>query len=130
MCTSPPSSLSGAVTSPLLADAVKVGQDYTFWGAQWAKQVTAGDFQANNSFKGYADNVTGSTWVSNPGNSSNPPASIGNYMSVIVATHITKDGNVITGNIAEVVVLRVDNPEAYQPNPGHSGTGVMVAVVR
>jgi len=27
--------------APSLADAVKAGQDYTFWGAQWDKQVTA-----------------------------------------------------------------------------------------
>lgn len=39
---------------PSLADAVKVGQALTFWGGQWEKQVTAGDYQANSSFKGYA----------------------------------------------------------------------------
>jgi PKD repeat protein len=115
---------------PSLSDAVKIGQSYMFWGAQWAKQVTAGDYQANNSFKGWANGVTVSTWTTSPGNSSNPPASIGNYISIIVTTHVTKNGNVITGNIAEVVVLRVDNPGTYQPDPGHSASGTVVAVVR
>lgn len=115
--------------NPDLTKAVVVGQDYMFWGAQWAKQVTAGDFTANNSFKGYADIVTGKNWTTRPGNSSNPPASVATYIGVIVATHIDKSGSTISGNVAEIVVLKVDNPSAYAPNPGHSGTGIMVAVV-
>jgi len=115
--------------APSLADAVKVGQDYKFWGAQWAKQVTAGDFQANNSFKGYAEQVSGKTWTSDPGNSSDPPASVASYISVIVTTHVAKKGPVESGDIVEIVVLKVDDPAGYQPNPGHSGTGVMVAIV-
>lgn len=114
---------------PNLAGAVKVGQDFTFWGDQWAKQVTAGDFPANSSFKGYADKVTGPAWICNPGNSSEPPATIGSYIGVIVTTHASKKGNVISGNIADTVVLRVDNPAAYQPDAGHSVTGIVVAVV-
>lgn len=30
---------------------------------------------------------------------------------------------------AAIVVLRVDNPAGYAPNPGHAGTGVPVATV-
>lgn len=115
--------------APNVADAVKVGQDYNFWGAQWEKQVTAGDYQSNGSFKGYAEHVSGTTWTSAPGDSSNPPASVATYISVIVATHIAKDGSVESGNIVERVVLKVDNPAGYQPDPGHPGSGVMVAVV-
>lgn len=115
--------------APNLADAVKVGQDYNFWGAQWEKQVTAGDYQSNGSFKGYADQVSGATWTSRPGDASNPPGSVATHISVIVATHVAKDGSVESGNIVETVVLKVDNPAAYQPNPGHPGSGVMVAVV-
>jgi hypothetical protein len=117
---------------PNLTDAVKVGQDYVFWGAQWATQVQAGDFQANPSFKGFAEQVDAgsATWTSRPGNSSDPPPAIANYISVIVATHAAKNGPVVSGNIAERVVLKVDDPTAYQPNPGHPGSGVMVAVVQ
>jgi hypothetical protein len=112
-----------------LSDAIKVGQDYTFWGALWSSQVTAGNFQANASFKGYADTVSGSTWTSSPGNSSNPPATIGSYIGVIVSTQITKSGNQLTGNIVETVVLKVDNLAGYAPDPGHSASGIVVAVV-
>jgi len=115
--------------NPDLTKAVVVGQDYMFWGAQWAKQVTAGDFTANNSFKGYADTVTGASWTTRPGNASSPPSSVASYIGVIVATNIDKSGSTISGNVAEIVVLKVDNPAAYAPNPGHPGTGVMVAVV-
>jgi parallel beta-helix repeat protein len=107
---------------------VQMGQDYVFWGAQWAKQVKAGDFKGNPSFKGYADTVTGTTWTTKPGNSK-PPTGVPNYISVIVATHIAKNGSVISGNIFEMVILRVDDPASYQPDPGHPGSGVVVAII-
>jgi parallel beta-helix repeat protein len=111
-----------------LVKAIKIDDHFMFWGAQWAKQVVTGEYAANSSFKGYADTVTGSTWTAKPGNSM-PPATIGNYISVIVATHIDKKGNVISGNIAEIVVLQVDNPSSYLPDPGHPGSGVVVAIL-
>jgi hypothetical protein len=107
-----------------------IGMDRVFWGAQWAKQVQGGNFQAGSSFKGHADQVGGATWTSTPGNSSNPPSSVANYIGVIVSTQIAKKGNVISGNVAETAILKVDNPAGYQPDPGYSGTGVLVAVVR
>lgn len=110
---------------------VTIGQDYTFWGAQWAKQVQGGNFQANNSFKGYASQVdwTNATWSSDPGNSSTPPSSVATYIGTIVATSAAKNGSVESGNVTEMVVLQVDNPDSYQPDPGHSGSGMLVAVV-
>src|SRR5205823_3711617 len=113
---------------PNLAD-VKLGQDYPFWGAQWAGQVTAGDYEANPSFKGYADVVTDTSWTSRPGNSSKPPSSVGPYVSVIVATHIVKHGSTISGDIAEIAVLKVDDPSSYGPNPGHAASGKVVAIL-
>jgi hypothetical protein len=109
---------------------VTVGQDYTFWGAQWASQVKSGNFQANPSFKGFATSVSGSTWTSTPGASSGPPATVASYISVIVTTSATKNGSVESGNVTEIVVLKVDNPGGYQPNPGSQGSGILVAVVR
>jgi PKD repeat protein len=113
-------------------DGVKVGQDYVFWGSQWAKQVKAGDYQANSSFKGYAETVNNSskTWTAGSGNSSHPPATINSYISVIVSTHIAKNGSTISGNITEVVILKVDNPASFKPDPGSIGSGVVVAVVQ
>ena len=48
-------------------------------------------------------------------------------LRVIVATQATKQGGAISGNVAEMAVLQVDNPSAYQPDPGHAASGVVVA---
>lgn len=109
---------------------VGTGKDYTFWGANWSKQVTGGEFPANSGFKGYADSVAGAAWSANTGNSGRPPATVASYIGVIVSTMATTNGGVTRGNIAEIAVLRVDNPTAYLPDPGHPGTGVLVAIVR
>ena len=117
--------------TPNLADTIQVGRDYQFWGAQWVEQVTGGDYKANSSFKGYADTVSadGTHWTSRPGNSSGPPATVPPYIGVIVATQVTKNGPTISGNITRLVVLKVDAPENYRPNPGHAGTGVLVTIL-
>ena len=113
-------------------EGVTEGQDYVFWGDQWAGQVKAGDFQANYSFKGYAGEVDSSnkTWTARPGNSSKPPVALSDYISVIVSTHIVKNGSTISGDIYQIVILKVDNPASYKPVPNSTGSGVMVAVVQ
>lgn len=107
------------------------GGRYQFWGAQWAKQVTGGDYQANNSFKGYADIVSpdSKTWTASPGGSDNPPAKVAPYIGVIVATRATTDGLATSGNVERLVVLKVDAPGSYRPDPGHAGTGTLVATL-
>jgi hypothetical protein len=116
--------------SPNISDAVKAGQTYVFWGAKWADQVTGGDYEANASFKGYASNVSSNNWTASPGNSSNPPTSVAKYISVLVSTHISTAVSSITGNIAQVVILKVDNPDTYKPNPDYSGSGTLITVVQ
>ncbi|HEY9233202.1 MAG TPA: hypothetical protein VIS78_13695, partial [Blastocatellia bacterium] len=61
-----------------------------------------------------------------PGNSSEPPATIPTYMGVIVSSSITKSGSNISGAIPKVVIVRTD--AGYDSNPGHAGTGTVVAV--
>ena len=107
------------------AGGVTLGSRYQFWGAQWHRQVTGGDFTANASFKGYAETVVGDEWMAGGGNSSGPPDEIAGLISVIISTAITKQGDVIKGNVARHVLLRVENPERYRPNPGHAGFGIM-----
>jgi RHS repeat-associated protein/uncharacterized repeat protein (TIGR01451 family) len=122
---------------------LKVGTDVNFWGAQWAKQVTSGNFSANNSFKGFASpissiqqcqpNATTATltqgcWDGSPGNSGTPPLSLPSFIEVIVSTAITKQGSAIFGNTACGAVLKVDANPAYGPDPGHPGFGVITAV--
>jgi hypothetical protein len=48
-------------------------------------------------------------------------------MAVIVSSHITKSGPVISGNIVHIVLVRT-NP-GYGPNPGHLGTGTIIGQV-
>jgi len=109
---------------------VTAGGDYTFWGAQWAKQVTGGSYSAALGFEGYATNVNATgTWTASTGNSSTPPSAIASYISVLVATTITRNGHNITGNTASQVVLRVDDPTGYAPHPGHAASGTMISAV-
>ncbi len=110
-----------------------VNSSVTFWGSQWSKNNSSSGGSAPSSFKGYAGSMTpglpscGGIWNANPGNSSNPPASVPAYMAVIVSSSINKSGSTITGNIVETVVIRT-NP-GYGPNPGHAGTGTIIGVL-
>jgi hypothetical protein len=105
---------------------LSVGQSYTFWGAQWSRQVTGGSYAGDASFKGWADLVAARIWTASGGNSTSPPATVAQYIGVIVATEAYAMSGQTSGNITELGVLRVDDPSAYQPNPGHSAAGVLV----
>jgi hypothetical protein len=107
------------------------GHAVYWWGAQWWKndQFRSGAF-APASFKGFVDSTSspwcGQTWTTRPGNSSRPPKAVApnTLMAVIVSSHITKRGPVISGDIVHIVLVRT-NP-GYGPNPGHPGTGTIV----
>ncbi|HVC86975.1 MAG TPA: hypothetical protein VNC40_06050 [Gaiellaceae bacterium] len=98
-----------------------------FWGAQWAKDNTLSGGAAPSAFKGFASNASLGlgAWTTSPGNSSAPPSSVPQYIAVIVSSSVTKDGSSISGNAVHVVVIRVD--PGYAGNPGHAGTGTIVA---
>ena len=46
-------------------------------------------------------------------------------MAVIVSGSIAKKGR-ISGDVVEEVIVKTDS--GYAPNPGHAGTGTVVAV--
>jgi hypothetical protein len=104
-----------------------------FWGAKWWKRNQLSGGTAPASFKGFANSVDpttaqcGDTWTTRPGNSSFPPLTVSGDVPMIVSTHITKSGPIISGDINEIVLVHV-NP-GYGPNPGHPGTGTIVGVV-
>ena len=106
------------------------GQVY-WWGAQWWKNDHLSSGLAPASFKGFEkSNLSpwcGQTWTTRPGNSPKPPQTVPGMMALIVASHITKKGPVISGDIVHVVLVRT-NP-GYGPNPGHPGTGTIVATL-
>ena len=108
-----------------------VGATVNFWGAQWSKNNFMSGFVANGvaSFKGYAssaDNFCGGTWSSRPGNSSSPPSAIGQPITIIVTSTVTKNGPNIGGNIVQILWVKHDGN--YDNNPGHAGNGKVLSV--
>ena len=107
----------------------------TWWSDSWWSLNTVSGGSAPPSFKGFAGSVTlpkkspanicGTTFKTLPGNSPPPVAGVPPYMGVLVTSSVTKSGNEISGNWAKIVVVMVD--PGYAPNPGHPGTGTIVA---
>jgi hypothetical protein len=112
-----------------------VGNTVTFWGAQWWKDNSLSGGSAPAAFKGFADTAIpqcGQPWSTDPGNSSDPPATVGpaanaqGWVPVVVSSNITKSGPVISGDTKEIAWVLVD--PGYGPNPGHPGTGVVESI--
>ena len=110
----------------------------TWWGSKWAKLNPPSGGGAPASFKGFAqtfrngpttvtDPACGGTWTAPADGSSALPSSVPAYMAVVVATKVTQSGSTISGDIAEVVIVKT-NP-GYQPNPDDPGTGTVVATL-
>jgi hypothetical protein len=102
----------------------------TFWGAQWWTRNSLSGGSAPAAFKGFAQNppvpACGTPWSTAPGNSTPPPAgSLPAYMAVIVASSITQSGSTISGDTMHIVIVKTN--AGYAPNPGHAGTGTVVA---
>jgi hypothetical protein len=101
-----------------------------FWGAQWWKDNTVSGGTAPASFKGLALTITptgpcSGTFTTRPGNSVDGPASVGAQIQVLVVDSVTKSGPVISGTYDDIDVVNAD--PGYGPNPGHAGTGTVVA---
>jgi|GEM_PF-120429 len=107
------------------------GATVYFWGSQWSQNNPMSGGSASNSFKGFEGGNTApacsGTWTSSPGNSSNPPSTVPQYMAVIVSSSIQKNGSVLSGNITKIVIIQT-NP-GYGPSPGNAGTGKVVAII-
>lgn len=124
---------TGPVNNRINSSTVgRYGAAVTFWGAQWAALNTLSSGTAPSSFKGFAAATTeppaqGSTWTSGPGDSSGPPSPpLPAYMGVVVTDSITTPGRTISGDTVRIVVVKVD--PGYGGDPGHAGTGRVVAV--
>ena len=124
-------SASGANGAFAIGDKTSTG-NVTFWGSRWwtANSLTAGSAPA--AFKGFAKlpgtPSCGGTWATDPGNSAPPPAGpLPAYIAVIVTSSSTKSGSQISGNIMHIVIVKTN--AGYDANPGHPGTGTVVATV-
>jgi hypothetical protein len=125
-----PTPLAGGGTFVIGTQNSAPGSTVTFWGSQWAKSNGGGSNAS--SFKGFATTsangpTCGQAWTSRPGNSSNPPATVPQYMAVVVTSSVNKAGSTLSGGTTKVVLVRT-NP-GYDSNPGHPGTGTVVAVL-
>jgi uncharacterized repeat protein (TIGR01451 family) len=109
-----------------------IGTSVTFWSAQWPALNSLSGGPAPSSFKGFASTLTaeppncGITWTTGPGNSSDPPDSpLPSYMGILVSTRVVKSGSTVSGDVLSIVVVKTDT--GYRSNPGHAGTGIVVA---
>ena len=109
-----------------------IGTAVTFWGAQWWKLNSLSGGAGPAAFKGFEDSPAAAqckvSWTTDPGNSTPPPAGpLPAYMAVIVSSSITQSGSTISGDTPHIVIVKT-NP-GYASDPGHAGTGTVVAVV-
>ena len=116
-----------------------LGTAVTFWGAQWWKLNTLSGGEAPSSFKGWVNSfpapLCGLAWTTGTGNSSEPPpAPLPEYVEVAVASKVNQEGSVVASATTTKVALVKTNAayekkSGYEPDPGHEGTGTVVAVV-
>jgi hypothetical protein len=102
----------------------------TFWGSQWAKVNGLSGSGAPDAFKGFGLNsaTCGGTWTTDPGNSSPPPAGpLPAYMAVLVTSNAAKAGSLVYGNTVAIVIVQTD--AGYKNDPGHAGTGTVIATL-
>lgn len=103
----------------------------TFWANDWAKANVLSGGVAPSAFKGFTNTSgvpsCGVAWPTAPANSSAPPVTVPTYMAVIVSSGVSQSGDLITGSTSAVVVVATD--AGYEPNPGHVGTGRVVATI-
>ena len=104
----------------------------TFWDSQWSKANPTSSGSSVASFKGYslkpATPTCGGSWSTDPGNAAPPPdGPLPTYMGVIVTSTYAKSGSGIGGDVLHITVVKTD--PGYATNPGHSGTGKVVAQV-
>lgn len=109
-----------------------IGSPVTFWGARWTQLNALSGGLAPPAFKGFANNpatpTCGARWSTGPGNNSDPPAEpLPSFMGVIASSSISKSGSTISGDTAHIVVVQTN--AGYSGNPGHEGTGKVIALV-
>ena len=108
----------------------------TWWSSKWSARNSLTGGSAPAAFKGFAAEVTsvpttspanscGTSFTTRSGNSSKPPDDVPSYMGVLVASAVDKAGSTINGTWGKIVVVKTDT--GYDSNPGHPGTGTIVA---
>ncbi len=120
------------VIGDVSAGAPTNGNLVNFWGAQyWKDNTFSGVVNAPASMKGYISNAPalqcGVNWTADPGNSGHPPATIPQYMVVVVSSWENQSGSTESGNIKHLVVVSVQ--PGYAGDPGHAGWGNIIGTI-
>ena len=108
----------------------------TWWGSSWWKDNSLTGGPGPAAYKGFDGtvntlpttspaNVCGNTFTTNPGNSTPPTTDVPAYMGVLVTDSVSQSGSTVSGHWSKIVVIKTD--PGYGPNPGHPGTGTIVA---
>jgi hypothetical protein len=108
-----------------------------FWGAKWVRVNVLSGGPAPEAFRGFANTLSsnpprcGGSWFTRLGSPPPPAAPLPEFMAVLVASSVTlsgsASGSTISGDIASIVI--VQTAPGYEPDPGHPGTGTVVAVL-
>jgi hypothetical protein len=94
----------------------------TFWSPSWWLRNVLSSGPAPASFKGFATAVPGG-WIASSG-FDHSPAKVPEWMAVLVASRIVKEGSLITATASRMVVVHAG---AY--DPGLVGEGTVVATI-
>ena len=97
----------------------------TFWSPSWWRVNTLSGGRAPASFKGFVSTPFDGVWLASPG-SDRAPAVVPDWMGVLVASRVSKDGDTITVATTGMVVVHV---ETYSPRIGVAGSGTVVATI-
>ena len=93
------------------------------------RRRSASSVTAPASFKGFGDTILGTPpnqFTTRPGNSSNPPpAPLPDQMCVWSPTWSISPDPTITGDIVGWALVSTE--PGYDSNPGHAGTGTVIA---
>lgn len=108
-----------------------VGAHVEFWGAQWWKLNTVSGGEAPADFKGFAQlpaDPTCDPFSTEPGNSPPPPdGPLPGLITVLVTDSVSLSGSTISGTVTNLALVATD--PGYGSDPGHEGTGVVVALL-
>ena len=100
--------------------------DVVFWGGEWYKRNSLSGGEAPSTFKGftYGPPACGRTWTTDTGGSAPPPATVPDYIAVVVTGKTSKSGSLVRGDTRRVVIVKTH--PGYGPDPRQTGTGTVV----
>jgi len=123
---------SGAGAFAIGDESSAIGEVVTFWSSKWSRLNSLSGGPAPGRFNGLWQSSAMSTcevgWEVMARTSDAPPAGpLPAYMGVIVNSSVRQSGSTDSGSAVHLVIVRT-NP-GYEPDPGHAGTGMVVAQI-